>query len=83
MYLYGPTQVDACFNGHIVGGLEEGPLQEKGEEEQHSQHICILQELLGGNEIDTKQPHLKAEEDGERERGRGAERGRYRPVYHC
>ncbi|TNN59791.1 hypothetical protein EYF80_029976 [Liparis tanakae] len=35
-------QVDACFNGHIVGGLEKGPLQEQGEEEQHSQHICIL-----------------------------------------
>lgn len=58
-YLYGPTQVDACFNGHIVGGLEEGPLQEQGEEEQHGQHICILKKLFGRNEIDPQQSHLE------------------------
>lgn len=28
VYLYGSTQVDACFNSHIVRGLEESPLQE-------------------------------------------------------
>lgn len=60
-YLYGPTQIDACFNGHIIGGLEEGSLQEQSEEEQHSQHISILQKLLGRNEIDPKQSHLEAE----------------------
>lgn len=74
--LYGPTQVDACFNGHIIGGLEEGPLQEQGEEEQHGQHISILQKLFGGNEIDPQQSLLEAQ--------KGRERGsqRYRSVYH-
>lgn len=76
-YLYGPTQVNACFNGHIIRGLEEGPLQEQGEEEQHGQHISILQELFGGNEIDSQQRHLEAQKG--RERGRS----KYRPVYHC
>lgn len=76
-YLYGPAQVDACFNGHVVGGLEEGPLQEQGKEEQHSQHIRILQKLFGGNEIDPQQSHLEAQTG--RERGRW----RYRPVYRC
>lgn len=57
--LYGPTQVDACFNGHIIGGLEEGPLQEQRKEEQHSQHISIFQKLFGGNEIDPQQSHLQ------------------------
>lgn len=66
-HLYGPAQVDAGFDGHIVGGLEEGPLQEQGEEEQHSQHIRILQKLLGGNEIDTEQPHLEAQAGRERD----------------
>lgn len=61
LYLYGAAQVDACFNGHIVGSLKEGPLQEQSEEEQHGQHICILQKLLGGNEIDPQQPHLEAQ----------------------
>lgn len=67
-YLYGPAQVDACFNGHIVGRLEEGPLQEQGEEEQHSQHICILQKLFGGNKINPQQPHLEAQTGKERGR---------------
>lgn len=61
-YLYGPTRVDARFNGHIVGGLEKGSLQEQGKEQQYSQHIRILQELFGGNEIDPQQPHLKERE---------------------
>lgn len=72
-YLYGPTQIDARFNGHIIGGLEEGSLQEQSEEEQHSQHISILQKLFGRNEIDPKQSHLEAEGWREEEN--------YRPVY--
>lgn len=68
-YLYGSSQVDACLNSHVVGGLEKSPLQEQGKEQQHCQHICILKKLLGGNEIDTEQPYL----DGEA--GRRGERG--------
>lgn len=60
-YLYGPAQVDASFDGHIVGGLEEGSLQEQGEEEQHGQHIGVLQKLFGGDEINPEQGHLEAE----------------------
>lgn len=61
-HLYGAAQVDACLDGHVVRGLEEGPLQEQGEEEQHGQHVRILQELFGGNEIDPQQTHLDGEE---------------------
>lgn len=75
LYLYGAAQVDARFNGHIVGSLKEGPLQEQSEEEQHGQHICILQKLLGGNEIDPQQPHLEAQTGR-----KGGGRWRYRPV---
>lgn len=74
-YLHGPAQVDACFNGDIVGGLEESPLQEQGKEEQHGQHISILQKFFGGNEIDPPQSHLKAQKGG------GGHK--FRPVYHC
>lgn len=72
-YLHGPAQVDACFNGNIVGGLEESPLQEQGKEEQYGQHISILQKNLGGNEIDPPQSHLKAQKGREREGGLGAQ----------
>lgn len=57
--LYGPSQVDARFYGDVVGGLEEGPLQEQGEEEQHGQHVSVLQELFGGDEVDPQQSHLE------------------------
>lgn len=60
-YLNGSAQVDARFNGHVVGGLQEGPLQEQGEEEQHGQHVGVLQELFGGDEVDPQQAHLEAE----------------------
>lgn len=63
--LYGPAQVDARFDGDVVGGLEEGPLQEQGGEEQHSQHVSVLQKLFGGNEIDPQQSHLKAAQRGQ------------------
>lgn len=63
--LYGPAQVDARFDGDVVGGLEEGPLQEQGEEEQHCQHVGVLQKLFGGNEIDPQQRHLEAAERGQ------------------
>lgn len=68
-YLYGPTQIDARFNGNIIGGLEEGSLQKQSEEEQHSQHVRILQKLFGRNEIDPEQSHLEA--GGRVERGGG------------
>lgn len=59
--LYGPSQVDSSFNCHIVGGLQEGPLQKKSDEEQHGQHVCILQEFFGGNKIDAEQFHLESQ----------------------
>ena len=62
--LYGSAQVDARFDGDVVRGLEEGPLQEQGGEEQHSQHVSVLQKLLGGNEIDPQQSHLEAAQVG-------------------
>lgn len=58
--LYGPAQVDARFYGDVVGSLEEGPLQEQGGEEQHGQHVGVLQKLFGGDEIDPQQAHLEA-----------------------
>lgn len=64
--LYGPAQVDARFDGDVVGGLEEGPLQEQGEEEQHGQHVGVLQKLFGGNEIDPQQSHLEAADRGQK-----------------
>lgn len=56
--LYGSSQVDSSFDGDVVGSLEEGPLQEESDEEQHCQHVRILQEFLGWNEIDAKKLHL-------------------------
>lgn len=58
-HLDGSSQVDARFYGSVVGGLEEGSLQEQSKEQQHSQHIGVLQELFGGDEVDAEQLHLK------------------------
>lgn len=78
--LDGPAQVDARFDGDVVGGLEEGPLQEQGGEEQHGQHVSVLQELFGGNEIDPQQSHLEAAQStgtvSIRSRPQGPEEGR-------
>lgn len=45
-------------------------MEKKSQEEQHSQHICVLKKLLGRNEIDTEELHLEEKETEGSEGGR-------------
>lgn len=47
----GSPQVDAGLYGDVVGGLQEGPLQDQSQEEKNSQDRSVLQQLSGGHEV--------------------------------
>lgn len=41
------SQVNPSFNGDVVRGLQERPLQQEGQEQKHGQDIGVAKELLG------------------------------------
>lgn len=53
-YLDRPSQVNPSFNGDVVRGLQERPLQQEGQEQKYSQDIGVAQELLGRDKVNPK-----------------------------
>lgn len=50
-YLDCASQVDPGFDGDIVRGLQECPLQQEGKEQKHGQDVGIAKELLGRDKV--------------------------------
>lgn len=44
-------QVDARLYGDVVRSLQEGPLQDQSQEEEHGQDRSVLQQLGGRHEV--------------------------------